>query len=590
MSETDVLIEQARQKAESHQWTVEKVIDEIDPNDLYNSKFIQWCNAVRSEIVPGLKQALWVKESYSRVNIARLLLELGEPDGVEGLIDCLHSQDTSLQISALVTLSHLPWKRLAIDKEAILTAVEPFLNEPDSHAGSIAVDITLKLELPQAEQQIMSLLNHPSPRLRVKVASEFLRRGKDNGALDAAEKSIVAPKQDLDEIHQLVSALEGCAQGENRELALRAADILIRYILANLNRSDNATANAMWSAMRGLEAVRHPEEAQILRSILSSNLEYWARGIALQRLGELEGEAGIVRLQNALSDRQLRKDAAEGIAKVAKEREDPALIDNLVAALQQDDRSDVLSAIVDALIAVGADVVSILAENAKELEPYDAMKIAWMSKGITPKIAAQELVAAGVIDPPEEKLLSQLEEGWQTNHQPSEIIFSLLDSSNCLSWFDCETSIIPVDHVELIEDLMEISSDVFKVEAISESWQSENEDDPESILGGEVQFVYNRKVHRFDVEYLGDWYDVNSVLKALNSALEEAERPERFMLLYTGDQTCLVVFAPARIFLEVADRLHIPLEEDPESAMDRGVAYEQYVIQKLREESNDNNS
>jgi HEAT repeat protein len=592
MSETDSLVELARQKAQSERWTPQKVINELDPNDLYDRQFIEWCNSVRSELVPGLKQALWEKKSYSRVNIGRLLLELGEPDGLEGIIDCLRSNDSSVQVSALVTLAYIPKRSvvddspLPINQEAIFTAVEPFLNEPDSHAGGIAVDIALNLTLPQAEQRTILLLQHRSPSVRVKVASEFLRHGKDNGALDIAENLIL----DGYEINQLMSALESCAKGENRELAMRAADILLRYILANLNCLDNGTVGAIWSAMRGLEAVEHPEEAQTLRSILSSPIEYWARGTALQRLGELEGEAGIVRLQNALADPQLRQDAAEGIAKVAKRREDAVLIDSLTAALQQDDRSNVLSAIIDALIAVGADAVSILAENTKELDPYDAMRVAWISKGITPKMAAKELVEAVVIRPPEEELLERLEEDWQRDRQPSTIIFWLLDFSKRLTGFDCETSIIPVDHVELIEDLMEIGSDVFQVEAISESWQLENEDDPEAILGGEVQFVCNRKLYRFNVEYLGDWYDVNSVLKALNSALEESGRSQRFMLLYTGDQTCLVIFAPVMAFLEVADRLHIPIEEDPESAMERGVAYEQYVIQKVREESNENNS
>ena len=597
MSEADFSTEQARQKAKSQQWTPQKVVNDLDPNNLYDHRFVKWCETVRSELVPELKQALWQKEGYSCLHIGHLLLQLGEPDGAEGIMACLRSSDPYLRRSALSTLSVLPirsltedsppWQRppVPISKEALLVALEPFLDEPASQEGSIAIDIALELGLSQANQRLIPLLNYDSQKVRMQVASGFLRRGEDHGALGMAESLLFHEKYYSYESYKLISALEYCAKGKNPGLALRAADLLIRYILENLNRSDNETANRVWNAMQGLEAVRHPQEAQTLQAVLQSSVEAWARGIALCRLGELEGEAGIIRLQNALSDTQLREFAAEGIAKVAKGRGDIALINNLAAILQEETRPKVLGAIVDALIAVGGNIISVLDENTSRFNPYDAMRILWISKGITPETAAQQLVAAGVIRPPCQKLLGQLQESWQTNHQPFGIIFSLLDSSHRVTAFDCETSTAPVDHVRLIEDLIEISSDIFEVEAVSQSWQSEIEDAIDEDLGYEVQFIYDNKVYRFNAEYLGDWYDVSSVIQALNHALEEAQRLERFFLLHTGDQMCLVTFAPTKAFLEVAEQLYIPLEHNLQSAMERGIAYEQYVRQTIQEEA-----
>lgn len=348
MSEADFSLEQARQKARSQQWTVEQVCNRINPNDLYDHRFFKWCETVRSKLVPSLKQALWQEEGHARLHISHLLLRLGETAGSEGLLDCLRSGNAYLRRSALSTLSVLPikpltedsspWQRspVPIQKEALLAALEPFLDEPNSREGSIAIDIAFNLELSQADQRLIPLLNEDSPKVRMQVASGFLQRGANYGALNVAESLLFQEKDCSYESYKLITGLKYCAKGKNSELALRAVDLLVRYILENLDRSDNQTANRIWDAMQGLEAVQHSQEVQTLQAVLQSSMRWWVRGIALRRLGELEGEAGLIRLQNALSDTELRKFAAEGIAKVAKGREDTALINSLVAVLQEE--------------------------------------------------------------------------------------------------------------------------------------------------------------------------------------------------------------------------------------------------------------
>lgn len=74
--------------------------------------------------------------------------------------------------------------------------------------------------------------------------------------------------------------------------------------------------------------------------------------------------------------------------------------------------------------------------------------------------------------------------------------------------------------------------------------------------------MYNDKAFKFTARNLGDWHDERAVIAGLNEALQDAGREERFMQLYTGDQTCLVTFAPEPAFRQTAAVLHLPLEDD----------------------------
>jgi hypothetical protein len=374
----------------------------------------------------------------------------------------------------------------------------------------------------------------------------------------------------------VISALDTYCKGEDPALARRSAALLIRYVLANLNRSDNETANLVSKALYAIAAAQHPKEAKVLKAVLQSNVKDWSRGVALKRLAELEHEAGILRLQRALSDPRLCEHAARGIAKLARGRTDGPLVDALVTALRGEKRERVRNELVDALVALEADVTTILAENSGQLSPHVVMRVFWQVNGITPRIAAEWLVRAGIIPPPSAESLAQIEQDCE-GEPGAGSIFPLLHGAGRLLFFDCETGVFPVDYVDLVDDLMAISRDVFEIEAVSQR-------SPQDSEGYVVQFVSGDRVYRSTPQDFGDWYAVEAVVSVLNEALSDAGREERFVLLYTGDQTCLVTFAPEEAFRQVAHELCIPLEQDYRAAMDRGIAYEQHVFQYIQQQ------
>ena len=583
MTHEDKSVEQARAEARTQEWTPERVLKELWSVDLFDYKLRERCIAMRDELVPGLRKTMGEQDGNERLKASLLLLHLGEPSGTEGIITCLRTNDNQLRSATLAALSVLPlrpltenapsWQKppVPLQREAVFAELEPLLAEPESHVGGLALNVVMQLALPQAECQIMTLVRHSSRKVRTKVVKWLAARGEDRG-VEVAEALLFEEGHNPDDDHWLaliVGALKTYSQGNNPELALRAANLLVRYVLASLNYSDQSTANHVWKAMTGIAAARHPEEVSVLEAVLQSSIVNWGRGIALKRLGEIEGELGIKRLQRALSDAELREYAAESISKLAKGRIDPALVDALIAALQEETRGQVLSALVDALIAVGADVVPTLVQVSERLKPYDAMRVLWLAEGITPRKAAEQLVRAGAILTPPEALLLQLEESWHAERDPAGVVFSLLSSFNRFTCFDCETT-IPVNYVSLIEDLMKLGGDVFQVEAVSEN-------------NDQVQFVYRDQVYCFTVRDLGDWYDLEAVIPGLNRALADTGRQERFILLYTGGQLCSVTFASELAFQEVACELHLPIESNYQAAMSQGVAYEQYVMSQMQE-------
>jgi hypothetical protein len=82
--------------------------------------------------------------------------------------------------------------------------------------------------------------------------------------------------------------------------------------------------------------------------------------------------------------------------------------------------------------------------------------------------------------------------------------------------------------------------------------------DPEGPL--RVQFVHAGKVYEFDPKNYGDWYDVGAVAAAVNRAVADAGRPERFIEIDTGGQAAEFVFADPARFLPVAGHFAVPVQ------------------------------
>ena len=136
------------------------------------------------------------------------------------------------------------------------------------------------------------------------------------------------------------------------------------------------------------------------------------------------------------------------------------------------------------------------------------------------------------------------------------------------------------DYVKLVTDLGGISRGALAVEcAVQEPLAGRGCEDGLAHLT--VKVVERERIVRFNAQYRGDWFDLSSTLAALDRAIEESGRPERFFALHTGDQTCFVVCADGQAFRRAAADLKIPYETDPDAGVRCGVAFEVYVRESL---------
>jgi hypothetical protein len=580
-------------KAIIHGWTPEGVIDNIESADYIDSQFIQWCRTVKEDLLSGLTRIMQEEQGNARLTASLLLLHLGESVGTDGIISCLREEDPQFQIRILSSLSVMPlqlvegdtsrWSRtpVPLEKEALFTALEPLLKTPtktapmslEARTQFLAVGIALKLNLPQAERQVLPFLRNGPPRVRSQILIYLSRRGEDKGALDVAKELLQADT----EVHSTVGCLETYCQSENPNLARRAADILVEFVQINKDRPGNDVTNHIWHALDGIMAAKHPQREQLLKEVLNGPVIDWRRDVALRHLALLEGEAGLYRLKEALTVPELCQAAAEGIADQAKGRSDPDLVDALVTATHQEQRGRVLAKLVNALVAIDADVATHLKDVMDRLKPDDAMRVYWLTNNITPSNVAERLVDAGAISLPTETQLRELENEWEKKQAAHQIMISLLGDR--LAWFDTESGLVTPDYLDLITLFLDISQPVFKAENFSQTVDDASGDST-------VRFIFDSREYAFTAQNFGDWYDVPSVIEGLNQALTDSGRSERFLSLYTGDQTAAIVFAPGKAFRQVAHDLRFPLEDNAGVAIQRGITYERQVFEELERQEN----
>ncbi len=572
-------------KARVHDWTPDKVINNIESVDTIDFWFIGWCRAVKADLLPGLMQIMSEERGEARLCASLLLLHLGESVGTDGIVACLQEDLPEFQIRVLSSLTILPlegstmgWKVVVpIKKELLFDALKPLLEIPsdprpisiESRIQFLAVNNALRLDLPEAEPFILPLLQNGPTRVRSIILSHMSRRGEDKGAMATAKDLL----EEDPETHSVISSLETYCKSQDRYLSQQAASLLIDFVRTYVSRPGNDITNHLWHALDGIVIAQHPQREQVLKEVLASPVKDWRRGVALRHLAHLEGGAGLDRLRRALADPGLRQFAAEGIAVGARGKDDPQLVNALVVVAQQEDRPQVLTKLFDALVALNADMKAIPEEITSRLEPNEEMRLYWLANNITPGIAAEKLVEADVIPPLSEKVLLELENEWEQRRLPHHIMFSLL--RNQLAWFDTESGLSTPNYLELISQLLASSQGVFKAEAFTQTVDNASGD---SV----ISFVCNGRDFTFTAQNLGDWYDVRAVTEGFNRALADLGQPKRFLSLYTGGQDAAVVFAPEVAFRQVASILRFPFEQDPEIAMKRGVAFEKKVLEEIK--------
>lgn len=562
---TNQSIDYARARAKANEWTVAKILKHLASIPEFDFKFWEHCRTIQDELVPALLKAMQEQVSIARLNASLLLLRLGQPDGTDGIIACLRDNDESLRGKTLLRLSLLPPEPFAfaedtpfrlpqpvpLKKEPLFAELQRFLSDSNPYHIELALGAITNINPSGAELHIQPLLKHASRDVRISALHWYSRRSNNPEAIPTARELLFQKDVLPTDNYAVIGSLEIYCQSENETVAAEAARPLAEFILRYVDYPGNDMANLIGNAMGGLKAARFHEERKVIWALFRSQVKDWRRGVALRRLAEIEGKAQIGLLKESLADRDLRQFAAQGIAEVAQGSDNSQLVDVLLKALQEENREDVIRNLINALIAVEGEAVASRKGVFELLPPYDAMRIHWLTNKISPDVVARYLSKAEIIDLPTEELLQQLRVKWHEDHDALFIMVSLLGSSNRLFWFDRETSTVPPDYADIFQGLFNIGHGVFTVESFSQEFDEETEE-------LEIQFIYDERVHTFRT-LDSSWYDAEAVLLTLNEALSQSGKRERYILLHTGDQTCIVIFAPEDKFRSIAQQLCLPM-------------------------------
>jgi hypothetical protein len=577
-------LNEARQLAQAHEWTQKRVLVELETLPLYDSELVQTCLVLGADLVTELREVMGNGDGLRSVRAGFLLLYLGYADGSNGVVAGLRADGPQVQLRTLVDLSLLPLEpetettpqrrglAVPLRSQAVWPVLEPYLYEPDTREGRLAIQCAMKLDLPEADQRVLGLLNYPSATVRADALFwTALKNQVVPSTWHTANALLFNEKPGTSNLYRVVSALEWYCGSPHSAEARQASDLLARFVSERQDQTGNEMANVISNALKGLAKSHYPHEVDILRGVIDWGADDWRRGAALQRLIKLAGKAETTRVIAALSEPKLRVYAARGINQVGNEISSIHLRDALIGAYYEETRQEVLGELVHAILAVDPQVLPLLRESLSRLRPFDVMKIVWLSQNITPRMAIARLTKEAGIPNLSSDLIDEAEKEWLETQDSGRVVMMLLYKVQRLCRFDCEAGVVPPDYVELLTKLVAIGQPVFNARLFSQQVDDETDE-------SHIRFVLENKVHDFTTENIGDWYDVRAVLTGLNKSLAAEQKPERFIMLHTEDQTCAITFAREAEFREVARDLALPLAEDVEAAMKHGQAYEQYVL------------
>ncbi len=559
-------------------------------------------------LTAALREALGSEAGLARLNAAAMLLMLQDPAGRDPFLAALSSTDAALRDAALRFLRSRICPRdsrrdtphvtkVPLDGAEILACVRPYLREPWTGVNEAVLDLCLIDDIEGSRPITRRLLRHRSGALRLKAASRYLRQGRDDGALRVLEKLLAAAPSRAGRADPRwydlkiawLSVLD-CCRAAAEPLRLEAARMAMRVLTAALDAPDMARRvhvnDGFVYVSVAVEAIAcvMPEGAAALleRVIACDSLSDYDRGRALVAFAEAVGGPARPIVYESLAEPPLRLYAAEALGALGKGLDDPDDVARLAQALGEDDRVEVVSALVRALMDAGPGGRPHVEAALERADPWSRFHLGWALQGGDARRLADLLTEAGVIDAISDEQLAEAVEG---GLDLRSIIWA--GGRRMVVW-DVKCDETPPPHHELFGELLAIARPAVRVDDLSQSHDDNYAREPvpgapgvikETDLGTvcTVRFRHEGRAHAFEARPSGRWMDVAAVMAGLDALMAAIGRDDRcFELVGDGSYAFLVV-APASRFLPLAERLRIPLEADVAGARDAAKAYARQI-------------
>jgi HEAT repeat protein len=559
MSGSDEIAEEAGRLAKQRAFNASHFLAVLDRGDYVDVDPQTVPAAERDLVVPALRAMVSARSGVVRVNAGSALLKFGDSLGCATLVEALQAPELEIRRRALDRLigsgigNRTRSYSLAIDADAVLTALEPSVAEADARTRERALMVMGYLATPRAFHRLVELLADDRDDVRAEAAIALGRSGQDRGAVFVIEDMLARPDDPKRPKHyHLLVGLEDLCERGDPETRVRAAAVAIRFVRRNLT-GGHEVANHGWNCLKAIRKAQLPEEVDLLRDVIASKAAWWVRGEALKRLAQLEGPHGIPRLLSALSDPDLRDAALDGLGALVDGAVDPMVIDTLAQEIAREGAKNI-SAVVRTFLACGGQAKGLAADIQARLDSKTAMVVHWLLNDIGPREVIAKLRPACGDKEISEAAIEKLEEKWRTDFNGELFVWNILsEPPNCLAGIVCKTVTSPAEHERLVEDLAKITNGRFAVEDVAQTVEPNGEE-------LRLLLVHRGKGYSFSIQHEGRWLNLSGVLRGLNGILEGLGMPERFIELGEGGYECAVVtFVHAEKFLAAAQELHIQL-------------------------------
>ncbi len=256
---------------------------------------------------------------------------------------------------------------------------------------------------------------------------------------------------------------------------------------------------------------------------------------------------------------------------------DTRLADVLHAAIARNDRSMAYEAALS--MAKLSDPAAMTALRAEHAAIQDAEFSNYLAQAMQPLASTPQAATAATADT--RALAARLRDLGFSHVDPDHpgdatTADDLLVEAGHGYWFDVETGTFPNEHDSLLRSLADTVRPALDGVVFEEIAPDIDAEDGSYVLRAYV----DGQMLETTAENLGDWYDVDAVLRLLDAALLERRSDQRFVLLETMDQTATIVGGKADVLRAALDAGLIT-SGDPKAAEALGKAFEDRVKASL---------
>ncbi len=316
---------------------------------------------------------------------------------------------------------------------------------------------------------------------------------------------------------------------------------------------------------------------QMLEAVAAEDIEpKYSTAYALQKWAYADPDRAREQLEAWFDNPALGRDASYTLGVLARGTRDTGLAQRLYdAEMASDEPNAEVAHIIGAI--EGEEAERLAVELLRQAKPGSySLGDRWTIMGVSVNDALQGSVRHGLIDTaPDLSVLDENLAEYGTTTDPFSQWYSALDAAGAIAYFDVETDTFPNRHDLLIlEELGQAGRGIFTPTRAVEVWRDDRD-------GYDVLFEYRGKWYGYFAENHGDWYDLKSTLNAVNFALADNGRRERFLALPDLGQCAGIILPDPDQAQAFSKEFGIPFGTDPEAARKSGQEYEALVEQRL---------